>query len=138
MRQTRDSFLHLFIDNIVGVPVKNVRRDVNNPAAALYQVNALNIKFLDEMPGTNIGCTTVELAVINEDELTALDWVNKVYIILNAAYLMQKMDYTNPTTPVAVGQSQIWWDYKLSFKPVYSEMYYDYRCQLDLYHKVDS
>jgi len=128
----------LFIDNIVGVPVHNVRRDLNNPSAALYQVNALNIKFLETMPGANIGNTTVELAVINEDELTALAWVKKVYDILNAAYVLKKMSYTNPAAPVPVGQSQVWWGYDLMFKSVYSESYYDYRCQMTLYHLIDS
>lgn len=128
----------MFIDNLVGVPVHNVRRSTSNPAAAFYQVNALNIKFLDTMPGANICNTTVELAVINEAELTALSWVKKVYDILNAGYILKKMDYTIPTAPVPVGQSQVWWGYDLVFKSVYSESYFDYRCNLVLYHLIDS
>jgi hypothetical protein len=134
-----DSFIHLISDNITGgVPVHNVRRDVNNPNAELYQANAINVKFLVTTPGANIGHTVVEIAVLHEDELVALSWVKKIYDILNAAYVMTKLDYTNPLVPVPVGSAQIWWPYDISFVPIHADGYYDFRCNITLYHPIDS
>src|SRR5690349_20942054 len=101
MRQCRDTFLRFLADNLTGITLHNVRFGTSNPADARYQVGAVNVKFLDTDPNPHIGQTTVEICVMNDDELTALDWVKQVYDILSSAYYTPKMDYTNPNSPVA-------------------------------------
>ncbi len=138
MRQTRDSFLHLLKDNLpINTPLHNLRRDTSKPDSDKLHVNAVNVQFLDAAPNAQVGSTLVEIAVIHEDELTALAWVKDVYDILGARYMTEKFDYTVPATPVATG-TNLYWERDLQFKAIYSEHYVDFRCALVLRHKVDS
>lgn len=136
MRQTRDTFLHFIGDNIVGVPVHNVRRDTSVPESELIQLNAVNIKFLDVSPDV-IGTTLVDIAVCFTDELTALATVKKVYDLLQSAFYTPKKDYTIPASPVPTG-TNIFWRLPLQFRRIYSDTYADFRITLTLTHKVDS
>jgi len=106
---------------------------------ARYQTDAVNVKFLDVSPNWQIGSTLVEIAVIANDELDALTWVQSVYALLSSAYYTPKLDYTNPANPVATG-TNIYWDVDIKFRTVLTsnDFYYDYRCLLTLRHKIDS
>lgn|SRR6185437_2073136 len=139
MRKTRDTFLHFLSDNLTGVPLHTVRADSSNPSMARYQTDAVNVKFLDVSPNWQIGSTLVEIAVIANDELDALTWVQSVYALLSSAYYTPKLDYTNPANPVATG-TNIYWDVDIKFRTVLTsnDFYYDYRCLLTLRHKIDS
>lgn len=139
MRQCRDTFLHFLADNLGAIPVHNVRRDLSNPGADRYQMNSVNVKFLDVSPSVHIAETLVEIAVINDDELTALAWLKSVFDLLSSAYETPKMDYTVPASPVATG-TMIYWDTNLKFRYIANsnDFYFDYRCMLSLCHKVDS
>lgn len=79
----------------------------------------------------------VEIAVINDNELTALTWLKRVVDILRSAYFTPKLDYTNPAVPVAVG-TNIYWEFGGRFRPVYNEHYCDFRAVLTLRHRIDS
>jgi hypothetical protein len=138
MRQTRDTFLHLLADNLdPSIPVHALRVDSQSPDGNLHQQNAVNVKFLSTSPNWQVGDTLVEIAVMHVDELTALSWTKAVFDIIGAAYYTPKLDYTDPANPIATG-TNIFWDRKITFNPVYSENYYDYRCLLTLNHKIDS
>lgn len=139
MRQTRDSFLRLLADNITGgVPIHNVRRDPKTPDSDKLQGNAVNVSFVDTHPHPQVGETTVEIAVVHEDELTALDWVKKVYDVIGARYFTEKMDYTDPAAPITTGANIYWERNDVRFRSIYNDFYYDYRCTLTLRHTVDS
>lgn len=139
MRQTRDTFLHFLSDNLASssITVNNVRLDLNVPGSEKYKMNAVNVKFLDVNPLDTIGDTMVEISITNDNELTALTWVKKVVDILTSAYFTPKLDYTNPSSPTAVG-TNIYWDFSLRFRPIYNEHYCDFRCVLTLRHRIDS
>ncbi len=136
MRHTRDSFLRFLKDNLPPtVPVHNVRLDQSAPDSDKLQMNAVNVTFLDVNPSVQVGFTQVEIAVIHDDELTALDWVKQVFLLLSAAYFTPRYDYTNPNVPVATG-SNIFWDTATDFRQVFGGFYADYRCTLTLRHVV--
>lgn len=140
MRQTRDTFLHFLSDNLGGTPpVHNVRMDLSVPSASEYQTNAVNVKFIDVCPSPQIGQTLVEIAVLAEQELDALTWVKSVFNLLSTNYQTPKLDYTNPSSPTPVG-SNIYWDTNLKFRAIsdHDALYYDYRCTLTLFHRVNS
>jgi|SRR5581483_1827717 len=136
MRNTRDSFLHFLADNLDGIPVHNIRRDPNKPDADKIQVNAVNVHFLDVAPDTQVGNTTVVIDVINDDELTALSWVNQVWTLLSSAFFTPKLDYSNPESPVSTGTNIMWDRHKVRFRVIVSDFYYHHSCVLTLQHTV--
>lgn len=121
------------------MPLHNVRTDSKVPGSEKYQSNAVNVKFLDVSPNPQIGNTVVEICIIADDELDALTWVNQVYGLLSSAYMTPKMNYTVPASPVATG-TNIYWDRSTKFRAINTgfDFYYDYRCMMTLYHKIDS
>lgn len=138
MRATRDSFLHFLSDNLVpqGIPVYNLRRQPDNVQTDLTKSNGVNVEFFDTFPTLAESETMVEISVINDDELTCVDWVSKVFKLLSSAYLTPKYDYTVPASPVSLG-TNIYWNIVLQFRRIYSDSFADYRVVISLKHHVE-
>lgn len=136
MRAVRDTFLHFLADNITGITLHPVRREIDRPDSDRLQMNAVNVQFLNIDPRIHVSSQTVSIDVIFDDELTALNWVNKVWGVLNKAFYTPKYDYTVSATPVATGTNIMWEPEDIGFRPVTTDYYSHYSCLLELKHKL--
>jgi len=134
MRAVRDTFLHFLADNLTGVTVHPVRREIDRPDSDRLQMNAVNVQFLNIEPRVHVASQMVSIDVINDNELTALDWVSKVWEILNKAFYTPKYDYTVPASPVATGDNIMWEPDGVGFRKVTNDYYAHFSCFLELKH----
>lgn len=135
MRATTESFLQFLSDNLVGIPIHAVRKDTNQPDAEKLQVNALNVSFLNPTFDVHVSELIAVLDVTNENELTALDWMESVWKLLTISAETPKLDYTNPASPVALGDL-LYWPTKILFRPIHSPFYTHYHCRMPIKHRV--
>lgn len=141
-RQCRDTFLHFLADhpNLVGIPVHNLRQDPSNPDLELLQRNAINVEFLNTGFGSagHDSKQQVEIDILNDDELTAVDWAQSLANALQTAGYTPLMDYTTPITPVAVSPaSMIRWNPDLvNFRRITADgHYFRFNCTMTMLHR---
>lgn len=135
MRQTLDTFLHLLADNLSGIPVRALRRDPSDPNAGLIQTNAVNVKVVNTSYDWHIGVLQVSLDVVNDSELTALDWTQQVWNLLKSAFFTPQYDYSPVDSggqPQPTGNN-IFWNTSAKFRPVHNEYYSHFTCVLNLH-----
>lgn len=137
MRELRDSFLHFLADNLSssGISVHPIRRDSNNPGTEKLQANCINVQFLNVEPSVQVGNQLVAIDVIHEEELTALDWMETVWDLLSSTFYAPLYDYSDPANPAPLGTNIMWGRNRVRFKPMNSDFYTRYRCEMSLeYH----
>jgi len=135
MTRSRDSFLHFINDNLpTGVVCHALRRDPASRASDALQMNAVNVSFLNLSAGdgTALCAQQVVIAVVADDENTAVDWVGTLFTLLRSAFYCPMLDYTVPTAPVATGTNIMWDRKRVTFKRITSEGYAHYSCLLSL------
>lgn len=135
MRQVRDSFLHFLADNLTGVPIHAVRRDLTNPSSDKLQGNALNVQFLNSTFGVSQSSQTVALDILNDNELTVVDWTEQLWRLLKASFYTPLLDYTDPQNPVPTGTNIMWDRNGVRFNPLWDDYYYRYACYLSLHYQ---
>lgn len=131
-RNASETFLHFMADNLTGITVHPVRRDLNSPSGDLLQTNAVNIQFLSLNPDVWISTQHCSIDVLNDDENTCVDWVQAVWNILAAAFGTAMFDYSVPTAPVPTNTNVFWEKRRVNFKRIISEQYTHYSCLLPL------
>lgn len=131
MRNSRDSFLVFLNTNLPSLPIHPVRRDSNNPDADIYQVNAINVKFLSPIFDNQVSKQPVSIDIIHDDELTALDWSQQFWTLISTRFYTNILDYTIPASPVATGY-MLNWDRVLKFTDVMSPYYSHLHCTMNL------
>jgi hypothetical protein len=143
MRQCLETFLMLLSDNLA-IPVHHVREDKNLPGSNLLQMNCINVQIVAPSFGNaaNISTLVVSLDVVNDDELTALDWLQQTTKMLQKGGYTPKMNYTfdaegNISLAVPVG-TNIWWHPNvIKFRPVKAEANYSrFTCLFPLNHHI--
>jgi hypothetical protein len=127
MRSVRDTFLHFLADNLPGVTVRYLRRDLNDPSADNLAVNALNVQFLN----VELGHIDTHQTVLDTDE-AALAAMQSAWEILKAGAYTPLLDYTVPATPVVVGKNVFWDRNKVQFRRLYDDNHCRYTCTLPL------
>jgi hypothetical protein len=138
MHRSLDTFTHYIADNlkdasVVAIPVHQMRYDVNRPDAAAMQMNAVNIQIGNPVFDVSASSLDIHINVINDNELVALDWMEQLQRLLNAAACTPKLDYTVPASPVAVG-GWIYWATKVTFRPITNSGYSHFFCTVTLHH----
>lgn len=136
MREARDTFLHFLQDNLPGVIVRNLRRDSDDPSLAELAVNALNVQFIGDDLQIHISKLMVTMDIIFDEELSAIDCMNKIWGILSPGAYSPLLDYTDPTTPVATGSNLYWNQDSIRFRPIVSELTFRYNCTLQLSYTI--
>jgi hypothetical protein len=132
MRATIDTFLHLLNDNLTGLTVHPIRKDVNQPGTSELQDDAVNVAF-ETMDFSNaVGILQVSIDVINSDSLSCMAAVQQVWHLLIAACMTPKFDYSSGA-PVALG-TNIYWKRDIKFRQIKSDFYTHYNCLLTLHH----
>jgi hypothetical protein len=131
MRSVRDTFLHFLADNLPGVTVRYVRKDPNDPSADNLAVNALNVQFLNVELG-HIDTHQTVLDLIYDTDEAALEAMQSAWEILKAGAYTPLLDYTVPSSPVAVGKLVFWDRNKVQFRKLYDDNHCRYSCTLPL------
>jgi hypothetical protein len=134
MRSARDTFLHYLSDNLPGLTVNFVRRDSTNPNNSKPKINAVNVTFFNDLLSTHISRLQVSVDTLYNDELQAIDAVQQVVALLQAAAMTPELDYTVPAAPVATGTNIYWNPFTITFKTVGSDVYFHYSCTLTISH----
>jgi hypothetical protein len=138
MRGVRDTFLHFLADSadLNGVSIHPIRQDPENPNAGLLQANAINVQFLDSNATLLLDTYKVSIDVLNDDENTAVDWVEKVKRLLRYAYMTPLLDYSaDPANPVRKGTMLMWSPPR--FRPVTSAPYAHFACTLSIQYRFE-
>jgi len=135
VRQASDTFIRLLADNLdASTPVHVLRTDAADRSADSLAMNSVNLMFLDASfsNGSAPAGFQISIDVINDDSNLALDWVQAVVDILQAAFFTRVFDYTNPAAPVA-SNSNIYWDSRIRFKRVTADINYaHFTCTLQV------
>lgn len=131
-RNASETFLHFVADNLIGIAVHPVRRDLNSPSGDLLQTNAVNLQFLNFKPDIAISTHHVSIDVLNDDENTCMDWLQALWTLLSSAFYTPMLDYTLPTSPVTTTSNVMWDCRRVVFKRIISEQYTHYTCLLPL------
>jgi hypothetical protein len=131
MREARDSFLKFLADNLVGIPLHPIRVEPNDPSSSALQVNALNVQFLDLSMGVHMSTQQVVLDILHDSENTAVEWAADVWDLLSAAFYTPQLDYSNPSSPVSVGNN-VMWEPNFRFRSVINGYYFHYSALLNL------
>lgn len=132
MRNVHDTFLRFIADNLVGIPIHAVRRDPNEPSAALLQANALNVEFSDMALTPGVSVMRVSIDVLNDDSLKAMEWMSALWQLLRASFYVELKDYSDPSNPVALGKRVVWDLDSVRFHLVASTAYAHYSLVLPL------
>ena len=133
MRATRDTFLHFLADNLSGITVHPIRKDTNRPDASKLAENAVNVQFLTQRHRVHIAELWVSIDVIHSEELTAVDWTQRVFDLLSSAFYTPKYDYTNPSSPQATGDNLYWQPEAVNFVPIDNDPHYmRFNCTMSL------
>lgn len=136
MRNVRDSFLVFLRDNLSGLTVNAVRRDIADPNKDLLQQNSVNVKFLSPNYDLQVADQPVSIDILNDNELTALDCVNQVWTLLSTRFYTEIYDYTTVASPVNTGYV-MFWNSKMRFSEVPSPYYSHFKCRLSLNHHLN-
>ena len=134
LRDVRDTFTRFIADNVADaeIPVHQLRRDPLDPATMTLSSNAINIQFLSLSVSFVESKQDVVLSIVNDSELVALGWTDLVVEILISSYMTSLKDYTDTEAPVLLG-SNIYWDReRVVFRPIYTDGYFQYNCNLAL------
>lgn len=132
MRIARDTFLHFLADNLSGINVHGIRRDPNDPAAGLLQMEAVNVCFDRVDMGVVLSTIFGKIDVISASELSATDMMQEVWQLLSGRFYTPMLDYTNPTSPVDTGTTLMWKRGGVRFMPVENDSYYNFSCTLPI------
>lgn len=135
MRNVRDSFLHFLADNLTGVPIHPVRRDMNDPKSDKLQGNALNVQFSNTSFGVAQSTQVVNLDILNDNELVVVQWTEQLWRLLSSSFYTPLLDYTDPLNPVSTGTNIMWDRNGVRFSPIWDDYYYRYLCPLSLHYK---
>lgn len=136
MRASRDTFLHFLADNLTDLSIWNVRVDPTNANASKLQENSINVKFMRDCMGVDVAQLFVSIDAIYSDELTAIDAVQRVRTLLQAAGYTPKLDYTDPANPVPLGTMLCWDVTSINFMQVHSDLYFHHSCLLMVTHHL--
>jgi hypothetical protein len=131
IRNCYDTFLHFLADNLVGIPVHPVRRQSTDANADRLEMNAFNVSIMALDPDIHVSILQLSLDVVNDDELSAVDWVDQIWGLLNAALMTPKESYKTGT-PV-YQSSNIFWNKSVKFLKVHSDFYAHYTCKITLH-----
>lgn len=134
MRSARDTFLHYLADNLPGLSVNYVRKDVSNPNSAKQRVNAVNVWFVNDLLSTHVSRVQASIDVLYYDENQAVDAVQQVVALLQASAFTPNIDYSVPTAPAPTGTNIYWNPFSITFKCVASDLYFHYSCTLSISH----
>jgi hypothetical protein len=135
LRAVRDSFLQFLADNSVTYPVRNLRKDPDNPKLSQIQEGAVNVQFIVDDPSVQVSDVTVNIDVVSTAELTAIDMMRAMWNLLSASAMTPLFDYTVPASPIRQQGNVFWNPEKVRFRPVASDLYFRYSCTLTLsYH----
>lgn len=140
MRNARDTFLKYLQQalNPLGVEVYNLRRDLRDPSKSLLKENAINIEFTYDRPGVQDSGLQAAIDVIYDDELRAVDASALLWRVLGSSEMIPLMDYSSPSSPVALGTMLRWSSRRVKFTKVVSDLFYRYNCNLYLLYSDPS
>jgi len=131
IRNCYDSFLHFLADNLQDIPVNPVRRQPARANADTLAMNALNVSVMALDQDVHVSILQLSLDVVNDDELTAVDWVDQIWALLNAALMTPKESYKTGI-PVYQG-SNLFWNKSIKFLKVHSDFYAHYTCKITIH-----
>lgn len=133
IRSLRDTFVDFLDDQLTGLVVVHViTRDPNKVASSSLRMDALNVKFLGVGISPLLPSQEVVLDIIHSNELSALALVEIVGDLLSRTYFTPRYDYTNPSAPLAIPQSNVYWSKVLPFRSIYNDLYSQFSCSLVL------
>jgi hypothetical protein len=135
MRNARDTFLRFLADNLPSLTVNAIRRDMNDPNSDTLQNNAINIKFLSPTYDNQIAEQPVSIDILNDNELTALDWATQVWNLMSTRFYTPIYDYTTVATPVNTGYV-LFWNRKMRFSEIQAPYYSHLNCTITLNHHL--
>jgi hypothetical protein len=127
-----DTFLHFLADNLTGTVVHPIRLDVNDPASGTFQMNCINVQFLNVELGADISNQQVVLDVMFDNEKDCRDAIQKTWNLLKTEYLTPITDYSDLSNPTLVGMNMIWQPKRITFKKIISDAYCHYSCVIPL------
>lgn len=130
IRDIRDSFLHFLADNLTGITVHPLRFDKNDPGADGFQTNALNVQFLSTSL-RHVATQQVVLDVIQDDENTAVDWLDSMWTLLSSAFYTELYSYSTGS-PVDQHRHIMWDAESVRFTRISNDNYVHYSCILPL------
>jgi hypothetical protein len=133
MIQVRDTFLHYLADNLPSLKVHPIRSDPNDPASAVFEMNAVSVTFGNMDFGVLTSIQHVSIDICYDTESAAVATMQSVWTALGAAFFCPLLDYTDTAAPVPVGTNNIYWDrLGVKFRRVRSDYYCHYTCSLKL------
>ncbi len=136
IRNAQDSFVKYLSDNITIAPVNVLRRDVTRPDGETLQMNAVNLSFLNNDLQISVSGMVVVIDVVNDDEYSAINVMQKVWELLSARFFTPKLDYSDPSNPLSSGTNMFWDSKAVHFTKVYSDYYTHFTCRLPFFHHV--
>ena len=131
IRDVRDSFAHFLYDNLTDIPVHFLRKDSSDSAAVNLKKNAVNVEY-DYISLDTVAKLTAYIDILQEDDNTAVDWLEAVWNLLSSAFMIPIYDYTNTSSPVLVGANVMWDHNSVKFRKVNLQGYTQYSCSLPL------
>ena len=135
MRACRDTFLHYLSDNLPSLTIHNLRVDKDDPKLNEIMLNAINVTFHNSDFGgpSDLSQQLVTVDVINDYELDAIDQAEQISQLLFKAAYAPLMDYSDPATPVQIGNERVFWNLAMKFRPVHADNFFHVSALLHLF-----
>lgn len=126
MRNAVDSFTMFLNNELAGITLHRLVNSPDYPDDGLLKQNALNVSFLTTLFDPHINLTQVSLDVLNEDEFTAISWIEQIQDLLSKRYFTPQYNWTNPASPVAVDGNLYWNEDDIIFRRIPVSHYSQY------------
>lgn len=132
MLSARDSFLHFVHDNLVGVVVRNLRRDPDDASLSQLAIG-VNIQFIGDDSEVAVSGLLTNIDVIDEKERDCITTVEKLSALLRLGGYTQLVDYTT----LSPAGGNVFWDVNaIRFRPVSDDLFFRYSCTLRLEYQT--
>lgn len=132
MRHVIDSFLMLLSNELTGIPIHHLVNSPDYPDSGLLKQNALNVSFLTTIFHPHINQTMVSLDVLNEDQYTAISWLEQIQNLLSKRYFTEQKNWTTPSAPTNIDGNIYWEKDAIVFRPIPVSQYSQYNCSFFL------